>query len=187
MKLSTADKQYITRKLHHAQNLFNTNHTAAGLVALGHIIASVASTVGSAEIEASTYQAITDYQQATPGSIDHAARSRQMQEERAIASVKPLCPSGLMAAIVDDGDALYSCPLCFLKHRAKVTAVPLSPVSMDFVGQESFVGISGRHSPGDRIVFVNTMDDEGRPIVGDVLTRETTAQVKETATVRIIK
>jgi len=191
--MNQTDKDFIGHKLRRATDLINQNHTAKALTEIADAVSVVAVALESQTSGAHSMTLNEDVSAAKhqsdatrlgfhthfhkplnePGSIDHAAVTRQIQEQSALAGVKPLCRSGLLATLSGNGT---QCPACGLFHGRRVVVVELSSLGLDMLKQEGAIRIGGgesnpdKYRQDDRVIFRNVIDPTLKDVVlGDVV------------------
>lgn len=109
------------------------------------------------------------------GSVDHTEETRRITEKSALDTVKPLCPSGLLAGLSDGGNR-PQCPACGLFHERRVVVVELSSLGLHMLKHEGAMRIGGgednpdKYRQDDRVIFTeHTAPLKGDVILGDVV------------------
>jgi len=198
--MNQTDKAFIESKLLSAISLVSKDQTASALREIADAVSVVAVALESQtsgahsmtlneDVSAAKYQSDatrlgfhTHFHDVVkplnePGSIDHAAVTRQIQEQSALASVKPLCLSGLLATL--SGVSVSKnpqCPACGLFHDRRVVVVELSSLGLHMLKHEGAIRIGGgdlnpdKYRQDDRIIFTeNSAPLKGDVILGDVV------------------
>lgn len=210
--MNQTDKDFIGHKLRRATDLINQNHTAQALHEIADVVSVVAVALESQtsgahsmtlneDVSAAKHQSDatrlgfhTHFHKALnePGSIDHAAVTRQIQEQSALAGVKPLCRSGLLATL-SDGGKNPQCPACGLFHGRRVVVVELSSLGLHMLKQEGAMRIGGgesnpdKYRQDDRIIFTeNSAPLKGDVILGDVV-KMFSGPIGREASIQVVK
>lgn len=188
--MNQSDKDFMSRKLRLSIDLIQSNQPAAALREIADAVSVVAvalesSTSGAQAVtvkpaiildhadNASKHKVITN-EQGEQFATGYGRVSRPFDaravEENALAPVKPLCRSGLMAAL-SDGGKNPQCPACGMYHDRRVVVVELSPLGLHMLKHEGAMRIGGgmdnpeKYRQDDRVIFTEI----AAPLKGDVI------------------
>lgn len=194
--MNQSDKDFMSHKLRLSIDLIQSNQPAAALREIADAVSVVAvalessqpgphrmtlqdfagSEVGVAYHHHHTITTqdgdrfATGHGRADRGSVNHAAETRRIVEEAALEPVKPLCRSGLLAAL-SDGGKNPQCPACGMFHERRVVVVELSSLGLHMLKHEGAMRIGGgmdnpeKYRQDDRVIFTEI----AAPLKGDVI------------------
>lgn len=169
--MNKTDKDFICHKLRRATDLINENHPAQALREIADAVCVVAVRLES-QTGGAHSMSLTDFADQHAGVAYSHKHTLETVEAAALAQVKPLCPSGLLAGL-SNGASYPQCPACGLFHDRRVVVVPLSLLGYEFVEADATLRIGftfgGKFGKGDRIVFSDRNGKVGRGYVGDVI------------------
>ena len=188
--MNKTDKDFIESKLRLAISLVYKDRTAQALREIADAVSVVAvalesSTSGAQPVtvkpalildhadNASKHKVITNEQgEKFATGYGRVARpfDARAVEENALAPVKPLCRSGLLA-VLSDGGKNPQCPACGLFHERRVVVVELSSLGLHMLKHEGAMRIGGgmdnpeKYRQDDRVIFTEI----AAPLKGDVI------------------
>jgi len=168
--MNKTDKDFIESKLRLAISLVYKDRTAQALREIADAVSVVAVALESSTSGAHGMTVIDEANIDDRGSVNHAAETRRIVEESALAPVKPLCRSGLLA-VLSDGGKNPQCPACGLFHERRVVVVELSSLGLHMLKHEGAMRIGGgmdnpeKYRQDDRVIFTEI----AAPLKGDVI------------------
>lgn len=163
--MNKTDKDFIESKLRLAISLVYKDRTAQALREIADAVSVVAVALESSTSGAHGMTVIDE-----ANIKDSRPFSARAVEENALAPVKPLCRSGLLA-VLSDGGKNPQCPACGLFHERRVVVVELSSLGLHMLKHEGAMRIGGgmdnpeKYRQDDRVIFTEI----AAPLKGDVI------------------
>lgn len=167
--MNKTDKDFIESKLRNAISLVYKDQTAQALREIADAVSVVAVALESSQ-PGQHSMTLNDLAGQHAGVAYSHKHTLETVEVAALARVKPLCPSGLLA-VLSDGGSRDQCPACGLFHERRVVVVELSSLGLHMLKHEGAMRIGGgeanpdKYRQDDRVIFTEIT----APLKGDVI------------------